>query len=170
MSLPPWKASGPEDREAFAGFIIAELDAELHARFGEGLNAIAAADPADLNPAARIAFVRAIAEGGFPPAILERIGQLFGMDIAEIADQIERLQSIGFEVKASPGKRGVKSDHTPAYQNAADDVPRIRALFLRHWGKRNRHERPLAEEIAALRWGLSKHETADLIDKFQRKR
>ena len=110
-----------------------------------------------------------MAEGGFPPAVLERIGHLFGMDLAEVADQMERLQSMGFEIKAPPRKRGVKSAHTPAYQNAADDVPRIRALFLKHWGKRNRHERPLAEEIAAQRWGLSQKETADLIDRFQRK-
>lgn len=169
MTLPPWKASGTEDREAFSAFIIAELDAELHTRFTAGLNAISVADPANVEPAARVAFVRAMAEGGLPPRILERIGQLFGMDIAEIADQMERLQNIGFEIKAPPGKRGVKSNHSPAYQNAADDVPRIRALFLKHWGKRNRHERPLAEEIAALRWGLSQKETADLIDRFQRK-
>ena len=169
MKLPPWKAGQPEDREAFSRFVIAELDAELNQQVRAALQTIASTDPADLSPATRIAFVRAVADSGADPATLERIGQLFGMDIGEVADQIERLQSIGFEIKAPPGKPGARSEHTSAYLNAADDVPRIRALFLKHWGKRNRHERPLAEEIAAQRWCLSAKETADLIDRFQRK-
>ena len=60
-------------------------------------------------------------------------------------------------------------DDPDDFDRAVIDVPRIRALFILHWGKRNRTMPPLAEEIAAERWELSKGETADLIDKFQRK-
>lgn len=141
MSLPPWKASRPEDREAFARFIIDALDAE------------------DANLARR---------AGDNPAVTSYL--------AGAIDLIDRAARLGARVvlPAPPAKRGVKagdptSDVFPAFNRAALDVPRIRKLFVRHWGKRNRTERPMAEEIAAQRWDLSPDETVALIQRFQRK-
>lgn len=76
---------------------------------------------------------------------------------------------------AFPGpkpKRGAPkkpADKLTDFDWAARDVPRIRALFVQHWGQRNRMVKPLAEEIAAERWELSPADTARLIDKFQRR-
>jgi hypothetical protein len=67
---------------------------------------------------------------------------------------------------ARPGPRPREAS---AYDRAAADVPRIRAIFVRHWGKRNRTIRPMAEEIAAARWELSPEETAILIKRVRRK-
>lgn len=167
--LPDWRTPLPEDKRRFAKFVIEQLIAADHARAVDALKKIAAVNPADMTTASRVAFIRAIVASGAPPAVLERIGQLFGIDIADVADQLERVRALGFEVKEAPTKRGVKSGQSDAFHNAADDVSRIRTLFSSLWGKRNRHERPLAEEIAAERWGLSPKETAALIDRFQRK-
>ena len=59
-------------------------------------------------------------------------------------------------------------DHTD-FDWAALDVPRIRAIFTRHWGKRNRLLSPMAEDIAAERWELSAADTVRLKAKFQRR-
>lgn len=141
MTLPPWKASGPEDREAFAQFIIDALDTQD-----------ASVAKAATNDAAATSY------------------------LAGAIDLIHRAALLGARVvfPAPPVKRGVKagdpaSDEFPAFDRAALDVPRIRALFVQNWGKRNRTERPMAEEIAAQRWSLSPDETVTLIQRFQRK-
>lgn len=82
--------------------------------------------------------------------------------VAELNDKAKR---VGIALPLPTGANDNLSD----FDRAALDVPRIRALFLLHWGKRNRTQRPLAEEIAADRWDLSAADKAKLIDKFQRK-
>lgn len=140
MTLPPWKASGPEDRAAFTRFIIDELD-----RQDEVLAEIATRDP------------RAIAHVG------------------TVVDATALAAKIGARVTlaAPPVKPGRKrgdpaSDDFTAFDRAALDVPRIRALFRLHWGKRNRTEPPMAEQIAAERWELSADEANQLADKFRK--
>ena len=61
-----------------------------------------------------------------------------------------------------------KTDLTD-FERAALDVPRVRALFILHWNKRNRTIRPMAEDIAAERWELSAGDRARLINRFRRK-
>ena len=141
MTLPPWKAGRPEDREAFARFIIDALD-----RQDERAARAASDDPA------------------------------VGSYLAGVIDLIERAARLGARVvlPAAPARRGVKArdpagDSFTDFDRAALDVPRIRALFRQHWGKRNRTERPMAEEIAAQRWNLSPDDTAQLIRTVQRK-
>lgn len=141
MTLPPWKPAGQADQIAFAAFVIAELDRMDAAAANE------ASDNAD------------------------------SIDYLRRLDQVRRqAASIGLTVplpaaRVRPGPKPAEPsdpDFTD-FQRAALDVPRIRAVFRRHWGKRNRYDRPLAEEIAAQRWELSPVERAALIDKFQRK-
>lgn len=140
MTLPPWKASGPEDRAALTRFIIDELD-----RQDEALAEASTGDP-------------------------RAIGQ-----IAAVVDATALAAKIGARVilPARPVKPGPKpadpaDDKFPAFDRAALDVPRIRALFRLHWGKRNRTELPMAEHIAAERWGLSAEEANQLADKFRK--
>lgn len=88
---------------------------------------------------------------------------------AELQSKAARLG-----IKLSWPKRASKpgpkpKDEPEPFDWAVLDVPRIRALFKRHWNKRNRTMRPLAEDIAAERWELSAEERAALIDKFSRK-
>ncbi|GLJ00467.1 hypothetical protein [Sphingobium sp. BS19] len=84
-------------------------------------------------------------------------------------------EGLRFGVKARPPYQHPKNapgrpkDATTDFDRAASDVPHIRAIFKTFWNKRNRTMRPLAEEIAAERWGLSQEETVRLIDKFRRK-
>ena len=141
MTLPPWKASRPEDRVAFARFIIDALDAQ------DASAAKAATD----DPTATAYLAGAI----------------------ELIDRAARLGA-RVVLPAPAAKRGVQArdpggEGFTDFDRAALDVPRIRALFVRHWGKRNRTERPMAEEIAAQRWELSPEETTALIRRFQRK-
>ena len=121
-----------------------------------------------MTPESRVAFITYMTSNNFPPYLVERTSHWFGMDLAEIGDQIERLRALGFEVSGPRKRGGVTSTERSAYLNAQDDVPRIRTIFHRHWGKRNRHHLPLAEEIAALRWKLTHAETEKLIRSFRR--
>lgn len=82
--------------------------------------------------------------------------------LAELNEQAKR---VGIILPLPPA-----ADDNPAdFDRAALDVPRIRALFILHWGKRNRTMPPSAEQIAAERWELSAADAAKLTDKFQRK-
>lgn len=169
---PEWKSgSDKANRLAISRFIIEALETELQQRTVEALKVIATTDLAKVDPAALRQFVRLISDSGFDEATRERIGQLLGVDLADLIEQVEKLHGLGFDVIGGelPKKRGVKSAFSDAFQSASDDVPRIRALFFQHWGHRNRTERPMAEDIAAERWGLSDDERTALIRKFQRK-
>lgn len=82
----------------------------------------------------------------------------------------EASQPITFvQPKRRPGAPSKPPSERTAFDWAVLDVPRIRAIFVSHWGKRNRTVPPMAEQIAAERWELSAEDTARLIDKFQRK-
>jgi hypothetical protein len=72
-------------------------------------------------------------------------------------------------LRLNPPQTSHDDDDLIDFDRAALDLPRIRALFILHYGKRNRTMPPLAEEIAADRWELSADDRARLIDKFQRK-
>ena len=90
--------------------------------------------------------------------------------LVELADVARKL---GIPLPVSKRTRRGPKPRDPAdmtdFDRAEADVRRIRAIFMRHWGKRNRTVRPMAEEIAAERWELSAEETARLIAKIQRK-
>lgn len=170
--LPEWHCGSDEaKRQAFSFFIIDALDAELDQRLADAVQRMAGTNPADVEPARLAQFARALATSGLDRAAIDRIGWVAGVNIAELAGQAANLRAQGFAVSGGepPAKPGAKSSHTEAFHNAAADVPRIRALFAQHWGRRNRTERPMAEEIAAERWQLSPEETTALIDRFQRK-
>ncbi|WP_226663725.1 hypothetical protein [Alteriqipengyuania lutimaris] len=140
MTLPPWKPTNDTDREAFTRFIIQALDQQDEWRF----NATASDD--STNWAARVAALVAEAEAlGVEVRLPER------------------------PKKRGPAPRDPSADDFTDLERAALDVPRIRALFVQHWGKRNRQSSPLAEEIAARRWELSRSDTGKLIDQFQRR-
>lgn len=141
MTLPPWKSDDPADQAALSRFVISELD-RLDAEIG-------------------------IAASGDPDAV-EFLGAF--------ANVQRQAAAIGLQVPlpASKPRSGPKvadpaDDDYPRFDRAATDVQRVRAIFKLHWGKRNRLQRPLAEEIAAERWGLNDVQRAALIDKFQRK-
>ncbi|MFN3675603.1 MAG: hypothetical protein ACK4TC_06450 [Sphingomonas pseudosanguinis] len=170
--LPDWHCGNDEaKRQALSRFIIDALDAELEQRLAEGARRMAGTDPAEVDPARLAQFARALATSGLDRAAIDRIGWVAGVNIAELAGQAANLRAHGFVVSGGEprAKPGTKSSHSEAFHNAAADVPRIRALFVQHWGRRNRTERPMAEEIAAERWQLSPEETTALIDRFQRK-
>jgi hypothetical protein len=139
VTLPPWKSARREDQEALTGFIIAELDRE---------DEQAARDAANNSEGVRHIKL-----------------------ISEVAQFARRFNLIHPKPPSRPGPkpRTPIDDDFKDFDRAALDVPRIRALFLRHWGKRNRTARPMAEDIAAERWSLSADERAALINKFQRK-
>jgi hypothetical protein len=71
--------------------------------------------------------------------------------------------------KRKRGRPHRDSSDLTDFNRAERDLPRIRAIFQNHWGKRNRYAQPLAEEIAAERWELSEEETLKLIQKTQRR-
>lgn len=169
--LPDWECGGDKMKErALSRFIIDALDSELDKRLRGGLERVAGTDPADVDPKRIAQFVRVIVTSGLSIEATDRIGWLAGINVPELARQAANLRWHGFVVSGGEQtKNGRPREHSEAFYNAADDVPRIRALFLFHWEKRNRIERPMAEEIAAERWQLSADEKASLIVKFQRK-
>lgn len=143
MNLPPWKSDDPKDQAALARFIIAELD-----RANEGAAIAANSDTAMVD------VLQSYHE-------LRRLASAQGL-------RIEAPFRTPKRGRGRPGKDAASNEFTD-FDRAALDVPRIRALFVEHWGKRNRMTRPLAEEIAAERWKLSPEQGAALIDMFQRK-
>lgn len=169
--LPDWECGRDATKErALSRFIIEALDAELSQHLLDGGKRMADTDPADVDPARLAQFVRSIVTSGLSFDQIDRIGWIAGVNVPELARQAANLRWHGFEVNGGePLKQGRRRSKSEAFYNAADDVPRIRALFWLHWRKRNRMERPMAEEIAAERWKLSPKETTALIDKFQRK-
>lgn len=168
---PDWECGGDRAKErALTRFIIEILDAELDRRLTDGAHRIADTDPADVDPARLAQFVRAAITSGLGFDAIDRLGFLAGINIPELARQIASLRWHGFEVSGGEQTRnGRPREQSEAFYNAAEDVPRIRALFLLHYNRRNRTERPMAEEIAAERWRLQPKEKAALIAKFQRK-
>lgn len=118
---------------------------------------------------------------GFVIAELDREDEQSVRDAGTNADGIRHIELLAVATAAlrrlnlpvpwltQPARKGPKPREPQAFDRAAADVPRIRAIFMRHWGKRNRTVRPMAEEIAAERWDLSPEQTAMLIAKFQRK-
>lgn len=169
---PDWDCGGDHAKQrALSRFIIDALDAELDQRLADGARRMAGIDAADVDPARLAQFARALATSGLDRSAIDRIGWVAGVNVAELAAQAANLRAHGFEVRGGEphAKPGAKSARSEAFHNATADVPRIRALFLHHWKKRNRMARPMAEEIAAERWDLSLEETSALIDKFQRK-
>lgn len=141
MVLPLWKSADPAEQAALSQFVISELD-RLDAEIG-----IAASGVVDA-----IHYLRTIAS-------VQRQASSIGLHVP--------LPSA--KLRPGPKTADPGSDDYPAFERAVFDVPRIRAIFKMHWGKRNRHQRPLAEDIAADRWSLTSSERAALIDKFQRK-
>ncbi len=142
MKLPPWNSDDPDDQLALAAFVIAELTRdELKRAVGDAL-----------------------------PQSAEEMMELIRRHAAEwdARKALQNAKLIPSKAKR-PGPQPIDLDTATDFDMAVRDVPRIRALFMLHWGKRNRMKRPQAEAIASLRWGLSDSETAKLIDKFQRK-
>lgn len=141
MTLPPWRSNKPEDQQALSRFIIEELER------ADERSANAASDDT--------AAIR----------YLQGVNQV---------RQQARTLGLGVALPDAPRKRGPKAlsladDKATDFDRAVRDVQRIRALFRLHWGKRNRTERPMAEEIAAKRWELDAENTAALIAKFRKK-
>lgn len=141
MILPLWKSDDLAERAALSRFVISELD-RLDAQIG-----IAASEDAS-----SIQYLETI-------VTVQRQASSIGLHIP-----LPTAKPRPGPKTADPG-----TDDYPAFQRAASDVPRIRAIFQMHWGKRNRHQRPLAEDIAAERWGLTTDQRNALIDKFRRK-
>lgn len=140
MSLPPWKPANDLERRAFSQFIIEQLDRQDETRFNSRAS--------DENNSWSIRAARLAHEAA-------------SLGISLVPPEPRN--------RSGPKPADPVSNDFPDFERAALDVPRIRAIFKLHWGKRNRHDRPLAEEIAAQRWELSEKDTARLIDKFQRK-
>lgn len=168
---PDWECGGDKVKErALSRFIIDALDMELEKRLRDGWERVADTDPADVDPTRIAQFVQVILTSGLSFAAIDRLGWIAGVNVPELARQAANLRWHGFFVSGGEQtKTGRPREHSEAFYNAADDVPRIRALFLLHWKRRNRMERPTAEEIASERWQLSADEQASLIVKFQRK-
>lgn len=139
MTVPPWKSDNPADQRALTQFVIAALD-HMDAE-------IANASSLDAETVSRLQ----------KRAEIQRLAPALGLKI---------------EGPRPRDRRKVLPPSDPGYTDfdrAAVDVKRIRLIFYRVWKRRNRYQRPLAEEIAAERWELSATERAALIDKFQRK-
>ena len=108
---------------------------------------------------------RPVSEAGYDPVALSYLSTL--LESQRLAASIGKLV-VDQPRHSRPGPKKREPAGDP-FAHAAADVPRIRDIFWRFWGKRNRTIAPLAEDIAALRWELNDEHTAALIDRFRRK-
>jgi hypothetical protein len=157
MTLPRWNCFRAAQRAEFEAWTNAQLDAEELAAYDPTTDPMLDNDFVD-------AYERDINADYKRGRVLVAKHNKDWETVAQLADTQE-LRRIAYRprprgrVKGEPRPRDVSQ----SVQEAASYYRRIRALWLRHYGRHNRSMAPTAIDIAARRWRVEPEQLANYL-------